>query len=756
MRFRSSVATGTSAIYCLICSPLTNNIGSNTKGQAPTAASAFLLKQNQSKSFHKATTAQMSTNTSNDLSSIVLDNSWPRDLSPETPENLKKSRKIERLPDDDDNRSKRPVFNGHYVLVKPTGLKNPKRILVSDDVAHNLLNLSTEEVGSDDFVRFVSGNLILNNGKAETWATPYALSIMGSRYTNNCPYGTGNGYGDGRAISIAEFSGHELQLKGAGKTPFARGADGRAVLRSSIREFLASEAMHSLGIETTRALSLVVSENGDTTNRPWYSDDAVLQIPSVDDPRLAQYPEEERRQIIQQLRATRKADPNMMIVEPCAITCRVAKSFVRVGHIDLFARRVVAQQERHPQRKYDTDDQVWKELEEIIWHACKREYRAESYDPNIETNNLELAATKLLDLAAVRIADMVNGWVRVGFAQGNFNADNCLVGGRTMDYGPFGWMDEFTPLFAKWTGSGQHFGFLNQPSAGFVNYQVLVESVVPVIAVARREAGVTDAEMTNKLVEEFMMKAQVIFNQKTEATFNLKLGLPADADAGDDLWVSLQGLLENTRTDWTLLWRELTYIVRDMSDLESTDYESMMKKLEGDEASDTSPFYEPLTSQQRKDWTEWIKEWREILKATKRASEEVYGQMKNTNPKYVLREWILVEAYSAAASGNYSMVKELHDLCKHPYAEGTTEQTARYYRRQPASSISKGGTAFIPDPVKRVERSSWKLQFAREYKFEIELRKMLRQSNLRIDLNKPLYKLFSTVDMKNDNNRSTT
>ena len=265
----------------------------------------------------------------------------------------------------------------------------------------------------------------------------------------------------------------------------------------------------------------------------------------------------------------------------------------------------------------------------------------------------------------------------------------------TMLLGPFGWMDEFTPLFAKWTGSGQHFGFLNQPSAGFVNYQVLVESVVPVIAVARRKAGVTDTEMTTKLVEEFMTKAQVIFNQKMEETFNLKFGLPADADAGEDLWESLQGLLANTRTDWTLLWRQLTYIMRDMSDLDSTDYESMMKMLEGGEASDTSPFYEPLTSQQRKDWTEWIQEWREILKATKRSSEEVYNQMKNANPKFVLREWILVEAYSAASSGNYSLVKELHDLCKYPFEEGTAEQTRLYYRRQPESSISKGGTAFM-------------------------------------------------------------
>ena len=80
---------------------------------------------------------------------------------------------------------------------------------------------------------------------------------------------------------------------------------------------------------------------------------------------------------------------------------------------------------------------VWKELEEIIWHACKREYKAEAYDPYFESNNLEQAATELLNSAAIRISDMVNGWVRVGFAQGNFNADNCLVGGRTMDYGAY-------------------------------------------------------------------------------------------------------------------------------------------------------------------------------------------------------------------------------------------------------------------------------------------------------------------------------
>ena len=175
-----------------------------------------------------------------------------------------------------------------------------------------------------------------------SWATPYALSIMGSPLTNNCPFGNGNGYGDGRAISIgevvipganrgsaadaatpAETEGSderrwEMQLKGGGTTPFCRGADGRAVLRSSIREFLASECMHALGVPTTRALSLIVSE-GETSRRPWFS--GAAQEISMDDPRLARFPPDVRRQVIAQL--SQNQEPDVMIEEQCAITCRV-------------------------------------------------------------------------------------------------------------------------------------------------------------------------------------------------------------------------------------------------------------------------------------------------------------------------------------------------------------------------------------------------------------------------------------------------
>lgn len=698
----------------------------------------------------------------NDLlfGSIVFDNSWPKELLPETKENYFRSIQIAGLSssssdiDDDDeynnisddennnnkqmndvntsnnnkindhphkNQQKRPIFNGHYVSVRPSGLAYPiVRVALSTSVAYGLLNLTPSQVESDGFVKYVSGNLLPKNNDdnnnvspPSSWATPYALSIMGTRYTSNCPYGTGDGYGDGRAISIGEFNGYELQLKGGGKTPFHRGADGRAVLRSSIREFLASEAMAYLNIETTRALSLVQSMS-ETVTRPWYSDGAMLQIPEMDDIRLMRYPTEQRKRIIQQLRTTQKADPNMLIDEPCAITCRVSKSFMRIGHIDLFARRV--EKQRRQQRgsdtgSYDTSTLEWKELEQIVWHACKREFRTDAYDPFIGTDDLAGAVDVLLHQSAVGIANMVSGWVRVGFAQGNFNADNCLIAGRTMDYGPFGYMEEYTPLFAKWTGSGQHFGFLNQPTAGLVNYQVLVESVVPILAVEaeKKKAQATTASSTTDLsivtdpediARQYMEKARDVFDRTMDEMFCAKLGLPTpdnevDND-GEILWETLQPLLTGSRADWTIFWRQLTYIMRDVPDLESTDYETMMTVLEGD--GDSSPFYEPLSPANRREWIGWIKNWRDALYVNNgtMSSQDIYESMRMNNPKFVLREWMLVDAYTAAAAHrDYTAVHDLHDLVQHPYEEGTSRQVESYYRRASDSVLAKGGTAFM-------------------------------------------------------------
>lgn len=132
--------------------------------------------------------------------------------------------------------------------------------------------LSEADCGTDTFLDFFSGDVGAVPGMT-SWSTPYALAIMGTPMVRQCPFKDGTGYGDGRAVSMGEVvvggKRWEMQLKGGGTTPFSRGADGRAVLRSSIREFLASEAMNALGVSTTRALCLIVSES-ETVRRPWY------------------------------------------------------------------------------------------------------------------------------------------------------------------------------------------------------------------------------------------------------------------------------------------------------------------------------------------------------------------------------------------------------------------------------------------------------------------------------------------------------
>lgn len=656
-----------------------------------------------------------------------FDHSWITQLDAEDDESRTKARRysVHSPTDDSYNRSKRPVFNGHYVPVKPTQLRNPRLVVHSGDMARRL-GLTSDAVQSEEFARFFSGDTEGAGTATETWATPYALSIMGTRYTSNCPFGTGDGYGDGRAISIgevkvsptdAEFPAaarYELQLKGGGPTPFCRGADGRAVLRSSIREFLASEAMHHLGISTTRALSLVVSEGpgGNTSQRPWYSDDSQRTLPSMDDPRLAQYSDAQKRQVIAQLKVQARDNPDVMIEEPCAITCRVSPSFVRVGHLDLFSRRATGgNKEAGNKTKYDTSTPEWEALEKLIWHAAYREFPNEAYLPNVEEDDLGAAARALLRGSLEGIATMVTQWVRVGFTQGNFNADNCLVGGRTMDYGPFGFVDEYHPLYAKWTGSGEHFGFLNQPQAGFTNFSVLVDSVLPVIHA--REG----ANAAAKFEEELMAEASATFQRKVDEVFRVKMGFhPTDGAAADELWQELEPLFRQTKVDWTMFWRRLYEVTRKFPVAEeSKEYGDMLKVLMADDCKQigSSPFYEELPEEYRAKYLKWIRSWREALvesygkdggsaKKAKLDAASVDGKalsceerMRLANPKYILRENTLVEAYNRAARGDEYMVKELLELVEYPYDEGSEDQIKNYYRRAPDEALSAGGTAYM-------------------------------------------------------------
>ena len=633
------------------------------------------------------------------------DHSWTRHLVPD-PETER------RAP----NRSSREVKSGHFVRVRPTPLRNPRVALYSKAMAANVGIEESEVTGSSRFARFFSGDADAVPGM-DTWATPYALSIMGKRQFQNCPFGNGNGYGDGRAVSVGEVLGSragdgfvnpttqrwEMQLKGGGPTPFCRGADGRAVLRSSIREFLASEAMFHLGVDTTRALSLVVSqEPGDVVRRPWY-DPAAASKPApkieMDDPRLARFPDEVKRQIIAQARSA-KRDPDVMIVETCAITTRVAPSFTRIGHVDLFARRASA---RGP------DSDAHAQLAQMVRHAAFREFPdlleeyAESSsepprDAHAETTCPPLLASAFLRRSGAAIAAMTAGWLRVGFCQGNFNADNCLVAGRTMDYGPFGFMDAYDPLFAKWTGSGEHFAFANQPSAGLANFAVLASSVAPLLAGGEEEAMAIVAEM------------EAVFESETEKTWRVKLGFEADCDArtaavADALWrEKLEPLLRDAETDFVVAFRQLSSAVAaDLGDSRGDSNDSNDSNDSRLFEHVACAFYDEKAARQnanlRRDWIAFLTEWRAAVlgdagwSAARAAA--IKKKMDAANPKYVLREWMLVEAYEAAKlSGDFAPSEALQRLTARPYEEGTEEETARYYRPAP-SAFRKAGTAFM-------------------------------------------------------------
>ncbi|MFZ9749150.1 MAG: protein adenylyltransferase SelO family protein, partial [Vulcanococcus sp.] len=281
----------------------------------------------------------------------------------------------------------RQVFSGHYVPVTPTPLPQPEYLAHSPSLFAEL-GLSEALAQDEAFRRLFSGDSTAATGamRPHGWATGYALSIYGTEYIQQCPFGTGNGYGDGRAISIFEgvFEGTrwEMQLKGGGPTPYCRGADGRAVLRSSVREFLAQELMQALGIPTSRSLTLYMSR-AEGVRRPWYSP------------------------------GSRSFDPDVMVDNPAAITTRVAPSFLRVGQLELFARRARSQAHAGALR----------ELQMITAHLMERNYRA-------EINAALPFSQQVLELARLfrgRLSKLVAHWVRVGYCQGNFNSDNCAA-----------------------------------------------------------------------------------------------------------------------------------------------------------------------------------------------------------------------------------------------------------------------------------------------------------------------------------------
>ena len=513
----------------------------------------------------------------------------------------------------------RQVFSGHFVPVTPTPLEAPEYVSHSSSFFAEL-GLSDDLALDKSFQQVFSGDLsaVLDPMRSFGWATGYALSIYGTEYTHQCPFRTGNGYGDGRAISIFEglFNGKrwEMQLKGGGPTPYCRGADGRAVLRSSVREFLAQEYMHALGVPTSRSLTLYVSQT-ETVSRPWYSQNS------------------------------KSFDPDILVDNPVAISTRVAPSFLRVGQLELFARR--ARSNAHPK--------AFEELRMIVAHLIEREYLSE-IDQSLHFADQIVELAKIL---SERLTSLIANWLRVGYCQGNFNSDNCSAGGYTLDYGPFGFCEIFDTEFQPWTGGGGHFAFFNQPLAAEANYQMFWAAVRPLLA--------EDADVLERLDNVRQGFAETM-QQQLQTMWAAKLGL---TEFNSQLFNQLIKLMSQSEVDYTILFRELSNIPDDILALKKS-------------------FYVNTSTQLDEKWQNWLTAWRKLVIQDDN-QEEVSKKMKQVNPKFTWREWLIVPAYEQAQQGDYSLVKELQEVLNHPYEEQSQAIEEKYYRLKPKALFNAGG-----------------------------------------------------------------
>ncbi len=318
---------------------------------------------------------------------------------------------IDELPADlNEVNTPRQVEKACYSFVQPAVPSNPSLIHVSDEMA---TELGLEDVKSPDFLNVVTGKLSLPNSR------PYAMCYGGHQFGH-----WAGQLGDGRAINIGEIEFNSnrwaLQLKGSGRTPYSRGADGNAVLRSSIREYLCSEAMHHLGVPTTRALSLALS--GDQVMRDMLYDG---------------HPAEEKG----------------------AIVCRVAPSFIRFGNFEIFASR--------------GDHETLKTLVDYTI----RHFYPELGSPSKETYIAFFREVML------RTKKMLLDWQRVGFVHGVMNTDNLSILGLTIDYGPYGWLESYEPDWTPNITDAEHrrYRYENQPSIGLWNLTQLANALFPLV-----------------------------------------------------------------------------------------------------------------------------------------------------------------------------------------------------------------------------------------------------------------------------------
>ena len=481
------------------------------------------------------------------------------------------NRFVRELPGDPrTTNERRQVLGACWSAVQPTPVAKPALLAHAHEVA-TLVGFGPDAHASPRFAEVFVGNALL------TGMAPYAACYGGHQFGN-----WAGQLGDGRAITLGEAinaAGErwELQLKGAGPTPYSRTADGRAVLRSSIREFLCSEAMHHLGVPTTRALSVVTT--GEEVLRDMFYDGR---------------PE----------------------LEPGAVVCRVAPSFIRFGNFEILTAR---------------DDHAL--LRRLADFTIARDF------PGIPADDPQRYAIWFREVCE-RTAVLLVHWMRVGFVHGVMNTDNMSILGLTIDYGPYGWLDDFDPHWTPNTtdAMGRRYRYAQQPAIAQWNLERLADAIRPLFE---------DIDPLREGLERYVSQ----FNDGYRAMLAAKFGFASLSGEDEALATEALELLQRAEMDYTLFFRNLSDIGAPVPD---DDHAAVA--LLGDLFYDEAKRAEHVTA-----LASWLRRWQP--QALRREG------MPRVNPRYVLRNYLAQQAIVRAAAGDASMVHELLETMRRPYEE---------------------------------------------------------------------------------------
>ena len=516
------------------------------------------------------------------------------------------NRFIRELPGDPESRNfPRQVYEALWSPVTPSPVAHPKLLAASSQVAQ-MLDLPLEALSTSPWLDALAGNQLLPG--MVNYATNYGGYQFG-RWAGQL--------GDGRAIFLGELLNSagqrfELQLKGAGPTPYSRRADGRAVLRSSLREFLCSEAMYHLGIPTTRALSLVAT--GELVERDMFYD----------------------------------GNP---VLEPGAAVCRVAPSFTRFGHFELPASR--------------SDKALLRKLVDFTLARDFPEFRGDS----------DAALAHWFTEICTRTARLMVDWLRVGFVHGVMNTDNMSILGLTIDYGPYGWLDNFDPAWTPNTtdASGRRYCFGRQPAIALWNLEQL-----------SRALGLLcdDAEC----LAEGLLQYKQCYEQELQRAYCAKLGFSDWQSDDAELLERLFELLVIAEVDMSIFFRRLALL--DPSKLQQPAQPSAQLSI----------LHEAFYSQEKfdaneKEFTHWLERWAQRIRSGNEAPATWQARMNAANPCYVLRNYLAQQAIEHAVQGDTKMIEELLSTLSNPYTE--QEGRAAFAAKRPEWARHKAGCSML-------------------------------------------------------------